>query len=92
MISFVDLFEDITEDEFNRREAGKSRYRNELFAQMAEAQRRKDEEKQKKWSEDIQQEEKIYSQLQQMQDEYVKDEEKRGNRDARKRIQKIQKP
>ena len=42
------LFEDITEDEFNRRERNKAEYRTELMQQMEEAKRKKDYERKKK--------------------------------------------
>lgn len=47
------MFEDITEDEFNRRERAKIEYRKELQIQMDEIQRKKELEKKKKFIEDI---------------------------------------
>ena len=35
------MFEDITEDEFNKREQDKKAYQNELFKQMEEAKEKK---------------------------------------------------
>ena len=42
------MFEDITEDEFNRREKNKAEYRRELMQQMDDYQRKKEFEKKKK--------------------------------------------
>lgn len=42
-------FEDITEDEFNRREQNKKQYQNELFQQMQEARNRRETEKQRRF-------------------------------------------
>ena len=38
-------FENITEDEFNKREQSKKMYQNELFAQMNEARAKKEAER-----------------------------------------------
>lgn len=52
-------FEDITEDEFNRREQNKHSYKNELFSQMAEARDKKEAERMKRLREDILEEERL---------------------------------
>jgi hypothetical protein len=63
-------FEDITEDEFNKREANKKNYQHELFAQIAEARNRKEQAKMRRFQEDIVEEEKIKEQLKQIGDEF----------------------
>lgn len=47
------LFEDITEDEFNRRERTKIEYRKELQQQMEDSLKKKELEKKRKFIEDL---------------------------------------
>lgn len=46
-------FEDITEQEFNKREQSKKQYQNELFSQMNETRAKKENERQRKMHEDL---------------------------------------
>ena len=53
------MFEDITEDEFNRREQNKNSYKHELFQQMDEARNKKLIEKERRRRQEIEDEQKI---------------------------------
>lgn len=57
---------------------------------MDDSLRKKHLDKKKRQVEDIFDDEKIFKQLKEMQDEYIKDEEKKGNADVRRRVQRIQ--
>ena len=76
-------FEDITEEEFDRRERAKAEYRQELHDQMVEAREVKEKAKKAKLVEDIESEEKIWKALHDMREEFIKEEVKKGNPDAR---------
>jgi hypothetical protein len=76
-------FEDITEVEFNKREQNKKQYQNELFAQMAEARNRRETEKQRKFEQDVVEEQKIKEQLRQIGEEFNrKDGRPKDSQDA----------
>lgn len=59
-------FEDITEEEFDRRERAKAEYRRELQEQMDAQNAAKEAQKKKLLVSDLNQEKKIYRQLQDM--------------------------
>ena len=55
------MFEDITEDEFNKREQEKRAYQNLLMEQMNEAKERKKQEKDRIRRQEVEDERKIYA-------------------------------
>lgn len=55
------MFEDITEDEFNKREQEKRAYQNLLMDQMNEAKERKQQEKDRIRRQEVEDERKIYA-------------------------------
>lgn len=75
-------FEDITEDEFNRREQNKKQYQNELFQQMQEARNRRETEKQRRLQEDMIEEQKIRDQLRQIGEEFNRKDGKEGKKET----------
>ena len=79
-------FENITEEEFDRRERAKNEYRAELQKQMEEFNAKKENQKKKDVLIDIQQEQKIYRDLHSMRDEFIKEEAKKGNAPRGSRI------
>lgn len=68
------MFEDITEAEFNKREQEKKAYQNELFQQMQEAQERKKMEKERARRQEVEDEKKIRAALDQMKEAFRKEE------------------
>lgn len=59
------------------------------MAQINDRSNKKEEEKRKKRMEEMKEDERIYGQLNQMQNEYIRDEERRGHSDARKKVKPI---
>ena len=82
-------FEDITEEEFDRRERAKAEYRRQLQEQMNDQLERKENSKKQLAISELQQEKRIYRQLQDMQQEYINDELKKGNADVRVKVRPI---
>ena len=82
-------FEEITEEEFERRERKKAEYRNELMQQIREQQEKKHNLKKQDMLNEVKHEQRIYKQLHEMQQEYISDEIKKGNTDVKSKIQKI---
>lgn len=76
-------FEDITEEEFDRRERAKAEYRQVLQDQMTQVQEAKDSAKKAALSADIESEQKIWKQLHDMREDFIKEEVKKGNQDVR---------
>ena len=75
------MFEDITEEEFNRREQDKKAYQNELMVQMQEATERKRMDKARRERQDIEDDVKIHAQLKQMGEAFRREENPtEGNR------------
>lgn len=67
------MFDDITEDEFNKREQNKNAYKQELFKQMQEASQKKDAEKRRRQMLEMEDEMKIMNQLDQLKDQYQRE-------------------
>ena len=67
-------FEEITEEEFERRERKKAEYRNELMQQIREQQEKKHNLKKQDMLNEVKHEQRIYKQLHEMQQEYISDE------------------
>lgn len=63
-------FEDITEDEFNRREMNKNSYKNDLFQQMQESRGKKEADRRRRLQEELIEEEKVKAQLRQIGEEF----------------------
>ena len=82
-------FEEITEVEFDRREQAKAQYRLELQQQMQEINDAKNDQKKKEVLKDIEHEQRIYKQLQDMRQEFIKEEVKKGNNDVKSKAPKI---
>ena len=82
-------FEEITEVEFDRREQAKAQYRLELQQQMQEINDAKNDYKKKQVLKDIEHEQRIYQQLQDMRQEFIKEEVKKGNNDVKSKAPKI---
>lgn len=57
------MFEDITEEEFNKREQEKKSYQNELMTQMLEAKEKKRQEKERLMRQEIDDDNKIHAAL-----------------------------
>ena len=68
------MFEDITEDEFNHREQEKKAYQNELLQQMNEAKEKKRMEKDRVNRQEVEDERKIHAALYQMREAFRKEE------------------
>ena len=78
-------FEEITEEEFERRERKKAEYRNELMQQIREQQEKKHNLKKQDMLNEVKHEQRIYKQLHEMQQEYISDEIKKViRRESRK--------
>jgi len=82
-------FEEITEVEFDRREQAKAQYRLELQQQMQEINDAKNDYKKKQVLKDIEHEQRIYQQLQDMRQEFIKEEVKKGNNEVKSKAPKI---
>ena len=68
------MFEDITEEEFNQREMGKKSYQIALLDQMNEQKERKRQEKERRERQEMQDEAKIKFQLNQMREAFRREE------------------
>jgi len=82
-------FEEITEDEFDRRERAKSEYRHALQQQITDMQALKETRKKKDLINEVKQEQKIYKQLYDMREDYIQEEIKKGNADVRTKVGRI---
>ena len=67
------LFEDISEEEFNKREQNKNAYKAQLMQQMQEAQEKKAAEKRRQQELEIEDDAKIHDQLNQLKDQYARE-------------------
>ena len=68
------MFEDITEDEFNRREVDKKSYQKVLFEQMNDVKDRKRVEKERIMRQELEDDAKIHYELNQMREAFRKEE------------------
>ena len=68
------MFEDITEEEFNKREQDKKSYQNELMTQMLEAKEKKRLEKERLMRQEIEDDNKIHAALNQMKEAFQREE------------------
>ena len=82
-------FEEITEDEFDRRERAKAEYRHALQQQITDMQALKETRKKKDLINEVKQEQKIYKQLYDMREDYIQEEIKKGNADVRTKVGRI---
>lgn len=83
------MFEDITEEEFNRREQDKKAYQNELFQQMNEAKEKKRIEQERIRRQELEDERKIFAQLDQMREAYRKEENPKDNASQLRSVSQI---
>ena len=72
------MFEDITEEEFNQREMNKKSYQRDLLDQMHEQNMRKKLQKERKERQELDDEAKIYNQLNQMREAFHREESPDG--------------
>ena len=82
-------FEEITEDEFDRRERAKAEYRRALQQQITDMQALKETQKKRDLIDEVKQEQKIYKQLYDMREDYIQEEIKKGNTDVRTKVGRI---
>lgn len=82
-------FEEITEDEFDRRERAKAEYRLALQQQITDTMALRETQKKKDLLEDVKQEQRIFRQLVDMREDYIQEEIKKGNTDVRAKLGRI---
>lgn len=83
-------FEEITEDEFDRRERAKAEYRLALQQQITDTAALRETQKKKDLIEDVKQEQRIFRQLVDMREDYIQEEIKKGNTDVRAKLGRIE--